>query len=124
MARSAIREAKRLLAEKNVLCTVDHPFITKMYCSFETTVALHFVLEYCPGGDMCFLLEKVANHRLPKDHVLSYADSIALTLRYIHERGILYRDLKPENILLDEAGFIPLADFGLVREQIHRSDQS
>ncbi|KAI9920535.1 hypothetical protein PsorP6_015782 [Peronosclerospora sorghi] len=121
---SATREAKRLLAEKNVLCTVNHPFITKMYCSFQTSVALHFVLEYCPGGHMYFLLEKVANHRLPKDHVVFYAASIALALRYLHERGILYRDLKPENILLDEAGFVRLADFGLAREQIHRSDQS
>ncbi|KAL3673390.1 hypothetical protein V7S43_001103 [Phytophthora oleae] len=122
--RNATREARRLLTEKKVLCSVNHPFITKMYCSFETPDALNFVLEYCPGGDMYFLLEKFAKNRLPEDHVLFYAASIALALRYLHERGILYRDLKPENILLDEAGFLRLADFGFAREQMHRSEQS
>lgn len=122
--RNATREARRLLTEKKVLCSVDHPFITKMYCSFETPDALNFVLEYCPGGDMYFLLEKFAKNRLPEDHVLFYAASIALALRYLHDRGILYRDLKPENILLDEAGFLRLADFGFAREQMQRSEQS
>ncbi|KAE8910762.1 hypothetical protein PF010_g13017 [Phytophthora fragariae] len=122
--RNATREARRLLTEKKVLCSVDHPFITKMYCSFETPDALNFVLEYCPGGDMYFLLEKFAKNRLPEDHVLFYAASIALALRYLHDRGILYRDLKPENILLDETGFLRLADFGFAREQMQRSEQS
>ncbi|KAG3090273.1 hypothetical protein PI124_g17600 [Phytophthora idaei] len=122
--RNASREARRLLTEKKVLSSVNHPFITKMYCSFETPDALNFVLEYCPGGDMYFLLEKFAKNRLPEDHVLFYAASIALALRYLHERGILYRDLKPENILLDEAGFLRLADFGFAREQMNRSEQS
>ncbi|KAL4095837.1 hypothetical protein PRIC1_009204 [Phytophthora ramorum] len=122
--KNAGREARRLLTEKKVLCSVNHPFITKMYCSFETPDALNFVLEYCPGGDMYFLLEKFAKNRLPEDHVLFYAASIALALRYLHDRGILYRDLKPENILLDEAGFLRLADFGFAREQMRRSEQS
>ncbi|CAI5712710.1 unnamed protein product [Hyaloperonospora brassicae] len=116
-------EAKRLLTEKNVLCAMDHPFIIKMWCSFETPDALNFVLEYCPGGDMYFLLEKCPHNRLPEDHVLFYAASVALALHYLHGRGVLYRDLKPENILLDEAGFVRLADFGFAREHVHRSDQ-
>ena len=120
----AMREAKRLLTEKRVLCSVSHPFITRMFCSFETPNALNFVLEYCPGGDMYFLLEKLVKNRLPEDHALFYAASIVLALRYLHGRGILYGDLKPENILLDEAGFVRLADFGFAREQMHRSDQS
>ncbi|KAL8008257.1 putative cGMP-dependent kinase, protein kinase-like domain superfamily [Plasmopara halstedii] len=120
---NAARQVQRLLTERKILSTVDHPFITKMYCSFETPDALNFVLEYCPGGDMYFLLEKYAQHRLPEAHVQFYAASIALALHYLHERGILYRDLKPENILLDEAGFLRLADFGLAREHMKRTEQ-
>ncbi|CAH0489973.1 unnamed protein product [Peronospora farinosa] len=120
---NTMREAKRLLTEKRVLYSVSHPFITRMFCSLETPNALNFVLEYCPGGDMYFLLENPVKNRLPKDHVLFYATSIVLALRYLHERGILYGDLKPENILLDEACFVRLADFGFAREQMHRSDQ-
>lgn len=118
------RQVQRLLTEKNILCSVTHPFITKMYCSFETPDALNYVLEYCPGGDMYFLLEKFPHKRLPEDHVQFYAASIALALRYLHHRGIMYRDLKPENILLDEAGFLRLADFGLAHEHMNPSEQN
>ncbi|TDH64813.1 uncharacterized protein CCR75_000636 [Bremia lactucae] len=117
---NASREAQRLLTEKNVLVAVNHPFITKLYCSFETREALHFVLEYCPGGDLYSLLGKFEKNRLPEDYAQFYAASIALALRYLHKRGIMYRDLKPENILIDEAGFVRLADFGFAHEQMKR----
>ncbi len=41
--------------------------------------------------------------------------SLARTVHYAHERGILHRDIKPGNILLDAQGEPHLADFGLVR---------
>src|SRR5438046_2398672 len=41
--------------------------------------------------------------------------SLARTVHYAHERGILHRDIKPGNILLDAEGQPHLADFGLVR---------
>lgn len=118
------RDTQRLLTEKQVLCTIDHPFVTKLFCSFETDESLNFVMEYCPGGDMYFLLEKFAKNRLPESHVVFYAASIALALNYLHQHGILYRDLKPENILLDKDGFIRLADFGFAREQMKKSEQN
>lgn len=118
------RDAQRLLTEKNVLCALDHPFITKLFCSFETKESLNFVMEYCAGGDMYFLLEKFPMNRLPESYVVFYAASIALALNYMHHRGVVYRDLKPENILLDKDGFLRLADFGFAREQIGRHDQS
>ncbi|GAB9472278.1 Agc protein kinase [Globisporangium polare] len=118
------RDTQRLLTEKQVLCAIDHPFVTKLFCSFETDESLNFVMEYCPGGDMYFLLEKFAKNRLPESHVVFYAASIALALNHLHQRGILYRDLKPENILLDKDGFIRLADFGFAREQMKKSEQS
>ncbi|KAF1322346.1 Agc protein kinase, partial [Globisporangium splendens] len=118
------RDTQRLLTEKQVLCSIDYPFITKLFCSFETNESLNFVMEYCPGGDMYFLLEKFAKNRLPEAFVVFYAASIALALNYLHQRGIVYRDLKPENILLDKDGFIRLADFGFAREEMKRSEQS
>lgn len=117
------REVKRLRTEKQVLSVVDHPFITKLYCAFETRESLNFVLEYCPGGDMYFLLEKFPDNRLPETHVSFYAASIALALNYLHQRGIMYRDLKPENLLIDRDGFLRLADFGFARPDMARAEQ-
>lgn len=122
-SRLSERELRRLRTEKKVLSTIDHPFITKLYCAFETPESLNFVLEYCPGGDMYYLLEKFPKNRLPEMHVVFYAASIALALNYLHQRGIMYRDLKPENILLDKDGFVRLADFGFAREHMTRDEQ-
>lgn len=118
------KETQRLLTEKQVLCSISHPFITKLFCSFETNESLNFVMEYCPGGDLYFLLEKFAKNRLPEPHVVFYAASIALALNYLHQHGVVYRDLKPENILLDRDGFLRLADFGFAREEMKKTEQS
>lgn len=118
------RDTQRVRTEKHVLCALAHPFITKLYCSFETPDALNFVMEYCPGGDLYFLLEKFPKNRLPEPYVVFYAASVALALSYLHERGVVYRDLKPENLLLDRDGFIRLADFGFARAHMSRSEQS
>lgn len=110
------KDSCRIQTEKNVLAAVDHPFITKLYCAFETEKSVNFVMEYCAGGDMYFLLEKFKQNRLPESLVVFYAASIALALNYLHQHGIQYRDLKPENILIDHHGFIRLADFGFAKE--------
>jgi serum/glucocorticoid-regulated kinase 2 len=35
---------------------IDHPFIVKMQYAFESENYLVFVLEYCQGGELFFLL--------------------------------------------------------------------
>jgi serine/threonine protein kinase len=47
--------------ERDVLkrCTADkHPFIAQFVASFQTETRLIFVMEYCPGGDLMFLLQR------------------------------------------------------------------
>ncbi|KAJ0393260.1 hypothetical protein P43SY_008259 [Pythium insidiosum] len=111
-------DVQRLLTERLVLSDIDHPFITKLYCAFESERSVNFVMEYCAGGDMYFLVEKFPKNRLPEPLVVFYAASIALALNYLHQRGVLYRDLKPENVLLDSQGFVRLADFGFARRGV------
>ncbi|GLE00003.1 hypothetical protein PINS_up008730 [Pythium insidiosum] len=116
-------DVQRLLTERLVLSDIDHPFITKLYCAFESERSVNFVMEYCAGGDMYFLVEKFPKNRLPELLVVFYAASIALALNYLHQRGILYRDLKPENVLLDSQGFVRLADFGFARQGVASGTQ-
>ncbi|RQM11450.1 hypothetical protein B5M09_013806 [Aphanomyces astaci] len=113
-AKVCAEESARLLTERTVLSTTQHPFVISLDAAFESPSHYHFVLEYCPGGDLYGLLEH--QHRLDVPVVVFYTASILSALLYMHQVcGIVYRDLKPENILLDAKGFIRLSDFGLAK---------
>lgn len=97
--------------EKDVMVKVSHPFITKIFFSFQTEQKFYLGLEYVPGGDLCYLLQN--KHAFTPNDIRIYAAEISLALMHIHSLNIIYRDLKPENIMFDERGHIKLTDFGL-----------
>lgn len=52
------KQEEHIITERNVLAEVKHPFIVKMFYSFQNDRKLFFVLEYCPGGELFHLLTK------------------------------------------------------------------
>jgi len=103
--------------ERSVLGLVDHPFVVKLHYAFQTGDKLHFVLDFCSGGELFFHLGRAG--RFTEKLGMFYSAEIALALGHLHTKGVVYRDLKPENILLDAEGHIKLADFGLSKEGIN-----
>lgn len=104
----------RTKAERNVLASIDNPFIVKLHASFQTDTKLFFILDYHSGGDLYFLITREG--RLAENHMRYYACNLIIALGYLHSRGVLYRDLKPENVLLSSDGHAVLTDFGLCKE--------
>ncbi|XP_055388711.1 serine/threonine-protein kinase Sgk2-like [Condylostylus longicornis] len=102
--------------ERNVLESINHPFIVQLYFAFQTPKKLYFVMEYCPGGELFFHLSLAG--RLSEGRARYYASEIVLALEHLHKLDIVYRDLKPENVLLDEEGHVRLTDFGLSKEGV------
>ncbi len=49
---------EHVLAENRVLQTMDHPFLVKLYSSFQTPDRLYFVMELVRGGELFFHLSK------------------------------------------------------------------
>ena len=89
----------------------NHPFVIKLFWCFQTEQYLHFVVDFCSGGELFYLLQ---NKRLfTETEAKFYFAEMLLGLEYIHNNNVLYRDLKPENIFIDIDGHIKLADFGL-----------
>ena len=84
-----------------------------MHWAFQSEHYLFIVLEFCPGGEIFYHMNKVL--RFSERVAKFYFAEIVLALEYLHNRNIFYRDLKPENILLDQDGHIKLADFGISR---------
>lgn len=112
---------KYAVTERNVLCTVSHPFIVGLNWAFQTPEKLVLVLDYCPGGDLGSMIER--EKRLSEEVARVYICEVILAVEELHRRNILYRDLKPQNVLLDASGHAILTDFGLSKELI-RDDET
>ena len=100
--------------EREILMTLEHPFILKLHYSFQCKRNLYLMLDYEGGGTLFFHLKKKG--RFTENEVAFYAAEIIIALEFLHSKTIIYRDLKPENILLREDGHIRLADFGLAKK--------
>ncbi|ETW04720.1 AGC protein kinase, variant [Aphanomyces invadans] len=101
--------------EKRILEKLrGHPFIVTLFSTFSTPDEIHFVLEYCPGGELFYHLHQ--QDRFDDVSVQFYAAEVLTALQSLHSANIVYRDLKPENVLLDAGGHIRLADFGFCKD--------
>jgi protein-serine/threonine kinase len=107
------QKVKRVLTEREILATTDHPFLVTLYCSFSTKEHLYFIMEYCAGGEFFRMLQRQPNRCLLENAARFYAAEVLLAVEYLHLMGFIYRDLKPENILLHHTGHIRISDFDL-----------
>lgn len=106
----------RVMTEREILASANHPFIVTMYATFQTSTRLCFVMDYCAGGEFFNVLARQPNKRLQESAAKFYAAEVLLALEYLHYLGFFYRDLKPENILMRDTGHIALTDFDLSKQ--------
>lgn len=71
-------ELVHTLTENNVLAKCTHPFLTKLFYSFQTDDLLCFVLEYVNGGELFFHLSK--DKRFSEDRTRFYIAEIGLAM--------------------------------------------
>jgi len=104
------------VTEKDILKKIRHPLIIKLYCTFQTSERVGFVMEYINGGQLFYHMRNESNFDEVKARF--YAAEIILALEHLHSHNIIHRDLKPENILITGEGHICLTDFGLAKEEV------
>jgi len=111
---------KYVFTERNVMISINNPFIVKLYYSFQSNEKLFLILEYCPNGDLSKQLK--LQKRFCEEKAKFYMCEIIIALGELHNNDIIYRDLKPDNIVIDKDGHVLLTDFGLSREGVYDKD--
>lgn len=106
----------RFQQEAHLLETLQHPNLPRIYDAFDTGGRSFLVMDYINGKNLLQLLRE-AQHPLPVDQVLHYANQLCDVLAYLHAHNppIIFRDLKPTNVIATQEGQIYLIDFGIAR---------
>lgn len=103
----------KLITEIEILKTLDHPNIVRVYEFFEDPKRLFIVMELCRGGEL--FDEIVKRSSFGERQAAQIMQQLFSAVAYLHDNNIIHRDLKPENILLEEKHDylnIKLIDFG------------
>ena len=84
--------------EINILKTLSHPNIVKIYEFFDTPLNYYIVTEFCKRGELFSYIKNVYHEK--QLSVLFY--QVFSGLVYLHEKKIFHRDIKLENIMVSE----------------------
>ena len=108
-AQASSEEQKKILNEIEILRSLDHPNIVKIYEYFEDDKFIYIVMELITGGE---LFDKIVSaHHFTEKKAAEYFIQILSGVNYLNSNRIVHRDLKPENILFD-GNLLKIVDFG------------
>jgi len=103
--------------EANILVTLNHFSIPKIFDFFSQDERSYLVEEYVHGKDLEAILAETQGF-LSEDQVIGWAIEICDVLEYLHghkPEPIIFRDIKPSNIMVNHQGHIVLVDFGIAK---------
>lgn len=103
--------------EANLLATLNHPSIPRIYDYFTEEDRSYLVLEFVHGKDLEAIINDT-NGFLPEEQVLAWAIELCDVLSFLHAHKpdpIIFRDMKPSNIMINSSGDVILVDFGIAR---------
>ncbi len=105
--------ATRIAREREILATLDHPHIARLYDAGVTVDGQPFLaLEFVDGQRIDRYCEQ---HQLHVAARLELFLQVARAVAYAHAQLVVHRDIKPSNLLVDASGQVKLLDFGIAR---------
>ena len=113
LQHSAVAEASRFHAERDILARLEHPGIARLLDGGVSRDGRpYMVMEYVEGTS---LTEYCDSARLPLEGRLKLIVEVCDVVSYAHRCLVVHRDLKPRNILVTQEGRVKLLDFGVAK---------
>lgn len=112
--KTIIRNFER---EANILATLRHPAIPRIYDFFTQEDRSYLVMEFVNGKDLETLLTENDNF-FAEDQVLAWAIELTDVLHSLHTHDpepIIFRDMKPANVMINPQNHVVLVDFGIAK---------
>lgn len=103
--------------EANLLATLDHPAIPRIYDYFSHNERSYLILEYINGKDLEAILSET-DDPIPEERVIRWAVELCDVLSHLHNHQpepIIFRDMKPSNVMINSHNHVVLIDFGIAK---------
>lgn len=110
---NADRYLDRFHREADILRSLKHDNIVRLYESGEFRGLPYLIMEYVDGLSLDRVLEQ--RGKLTWEEVVIIGQMVASALRFAHRQEVIHRDLKPANLLADWDRHVKLTDFGIAR---------
>jgi serine/threonine protein kinase len=105
--------ARRMLRERNVLASLEHPAIARFYDAGVAADGQPFLaMEYVEGESITTHADRLKLDLRARSALVA---DVLDALHYAHQRLVVHRDLKPSNILVRADGRVALLDFGIAK---------
>lgn len=114
MRKSILQNFER---EANILVTLTHPSIPRIFDYFSHDDRSFLVEEYIHGKDLEAVINETPGY-IPESQVISWAVELCDVLQYLHNHKpepIIFRDMKPSNVMINQNKRIILIDFGIAK---------
>jgi serine/threonine protein kinase len=103
--------------EANILATLNHPSIPRIFDYFSVENRSYLVLEFINGKDLEAVIGDSPGFLL-EEQALRWGIELCDVLYFLHTHKpdpIIFRDMKPSNVMVNAQGNVILVDFGIAK---------
>lgn len=109
------RGLKRFIDEaQNLSKITDHSGIVEVLNFFSANSTAYIVMEFLDGISLKNYIKRKGGKLAPTD-ALTILKPVILSLKGVHDLGLIHRDISPDNILITRNGEVKLIDFGAAK---------